>query len=399
MIIRSRKRAVRSSGVNSERPIWDDRSASRRFRPFRVSVLSPPDLFADRTVALLNSLGVDARRPRPVDSVRGLSSRLERTRRGLATDVVLHMSGKQRLSRLQSCLAWLGVPTVMLWIGSDVALHAPKATRTVIAQTWHWCVAPWLRDELAEDGIEADIVRLTPPRMPDRLPALPLSFTVLAYALDDRSELYGLDFVLELARRRPDIQFLLLATCSTEVLPENVRALGWVNDTHAVMSQTTLYVRPTSHDGLSNLVLEALAYGRYVLWTYPFPGVEAADTVDAAEARLNELYRLHMAGRLYPNHEGRKAVLEMFEPSVVGNDALRRLSAIAEQGWRRPPASPMRWIAHALVRIFKVILLAEKAWATGYQEPAIAVGRPLEEGRRLGVLPGHQTSGDAPAKG
>ena len=84
-----------------------------------------------------------------------------------------------------------------------------------------------------------------------------------------------------------------------------------------VMSQTTLYVRPTSHDGLAYLVLEALAYGRYVLWTYPFPGAEAVDTVDVAEARLDELYRQHVEGRLSPNHEGREAVLEMFDPAVV----------------------------------------------------------------------------------
>ena len=65
-----------------------------------------------------------------------------------------------------------------------------------------------------------------------------------------------------------------------------------------------------SHDGLSNLVLEALAYERYVLWTYPFPGAEAVDTVDVAETRIDELYRQHVEGRFPPNHDGRKAVLK-----------------------------------------------------------------------------------------
>ena len=124
---------------------------------------------------------------------------------------------------------------------------------------------------------------MSPPRIPDHVPDLPPRFTVLAYALDDRDELYGLDFILELARRRPDIQFLLLAATPTDALPENVTSLGWVDDIHPIMSQATVYVRPTSHDGFSYLVLEALATGRYVLWTTPFP-LPTVDTVDAADA-------------------------------------------------------------------------------------------------------------------
>ena len=61
------------------------------------------------------------------------------------------------------------------------------------------------------------------------------------------------------------------------------------------------------------------------------------DTVDAAEARLNELHRQHAEGTLSLNHEGREAVLKMFEPGVVRNDILERLRTVTEQRWRRPP--------------------------------------------------------------
>jgi glycosyl transferase family 1 len=344
-----------------------NRRAHKALRPLRVTVVGPPELLAERTVALLRGLGIDARRPsRPSQDLGALSSRLERIRRGLATDAFLHVSGGRDLKRLQVWLMQLGVPTVMAWIGSDVLKHAPHASSSVIARAWHWCVAPWLREELTEAGIAADVVRLTPPQIPHPMPALPTSFTVLAYAADDRDGLYGREFIFELARRRPDIRFLLLAASPTDVLPANVTALGWVEDMHEVLTQTTLYVRPTSHDGLSNLVLEALAYGRYVLWTYPFPGVDAAASLDTAEARLNELGRQHAEGRLFPNHEGREAVVTMFDPTLVSDGTLERLTQIVAQGWTRPPGQVQRRIIRSSLGMLRVALRADRTWTTAH---------------------------------
>ena len=343
------------------RQIRSERSGGPPSRPLRVAVLGPPDLFADRTVDLLRSFGVDARRPAwPLGG--NLRYRLERARRGLAADVVFHMSGRRELSGIQTWLARLGVPTLILWIGSDVLLLAPYASMDVQADAWHWCVASWLRDELAESGIDAEVVATTPPHFPEVMPALPPRFTVLAYTLADRSELYGLDLLLELARRRPDIPFFLLGAIPTEQLPDNVTALGWIGDTAEITCQTTVYVRPTAHDGLSNLVLEALANGRHVLWTYPFPGVDTVEDVDAAEARLNELYRQHAEGALPLNQEGREAVLEMFEPSAVRNDILERLRAVTAQPWRRPPERWQRWVAGATLKGLRVLFRADGAW-------------------------------------
>ena len=228
----------------------------------------------------------------------------------------LDIYGTRRLGRLQDPLARIGIPTVIAWVGTDVLRSAPKASADVVERAWHWCVAPWLREELAEVGIEAPVVRLTPPPVPDQVPAFPADLTVLAYAIDGRSGLYGLDFVLDLAGRRPDVRFLLWAT-PTDALPENVRALGWVSDAEAVIAQTTLYVRPTSHDGLSNLVLESLVNGRYVLWTYPFPGAKRVDTVEHAAALIDDLCRRHAEGTLALNDEGRRAVMEMFAARSV----------------------------------------------------------------------------------
>ena len=253
----------------------------------------------------------------------------------------------------------MGVPTLIVWIGTDVLRMCAEGIPEMVERAWHWCVAPWLRDELAEVGIEAQSCARTPPRVPERVPPLSSEFTVLAYSLDDRGDLYGVDFVLELARRRPDVRFLLLGATPIDGLPENVTALGWVSDADAVMAETTLYVRPTSHDGLSNLVLEALANGRYVLWTYPFPGAERADSVKDAEASIDDLFEKHTEGRLPLNDEGRKAVLEMFEPAKVRDGIVEGLGEIAQQRWTRPAKWVQRWIALAALKSLRVILPAD----------------------------------------
>lgn len=341
-----------------ERP-W----ARRSIRPLRVAV-SGPELFVDRTVELLNGMGIDARRQPSTGGLGAFRRRLATASVGIATDVFLDIYGARRLDRLRGPLARIGVPTLMLWVGSDVLNGAPRASRAVIERAWHWCVAPWLRDELAEAGIAGEVVRITPPRVPDVVPAFASTFMVLAYVPEDRTELYGLDFILEVARRRPDIPFLVLGASSRDALPSNVTAVGWVGDTDSVMAQATVYLRPTSHDGLANLVLEALSLGRYVGWTYPFPGAAKVDTVESAVALIDDLHRRHAEGRIPINDEGRDAVIEMFEPAEVREEIVEGLGAIARQRWTRPAGRVQRRIALAVLTSLRVILRAERAWKT-----------------------------------
>jgi hypothetical protein len=332
-------------------------------RALRVSVLGPPELFADKTVSLLCEWGIDAQRPDPPKP--GLRGRFDRIRRGLATDIFLHMCGRQDLGRLQAWLSRLGVPTLIVWIGSDVPRFAAHTSSAVATRAWHWTVAPWLQEEVADAGIAAEVVPLTPPPIPTTVPPLPEEFSVLAYTLDGRSDLYGLDFILELARRRPDIPFVLLGATPSESFPKNVRAIKQLEDTDATMRGSTLYVRPTLHDGLSNLVLEALAHGRYVMWTHPFPGVDQIGSIDSAEARLNELHGRHVEGRLSPNHEGRDAIARAFDRETIRKILVPRLTAVSEQGWTGPPGPALRKLASIALRGFKAALRADPSWISG----------------------------------
>jgi hypothetical protein len=290
------------------------------------------------------------------------------------------MCGRRDLGRLQTWLSRLGVPTLIVWIGSDVPRHATYVSKTAATRAWHWTVAPWLQREIAEAGIAAEVIPLTPPPIPAAAPPLPEEFSVLAYTADGRSDLYGLDFTLELARKRPDIPFVLLGATPSDSFPENIRAIRSVDDIRAILRGTTVYVRPTPHDGLSNLVLETLAHGRYVLWTFPFPSVEPADTVDGAAARLADLHRRHLEGLLRPNHDGRDAVVEMFGTSAIRRQVLGGLKEVAAQGWRIPPSVPARGISRVALDGLRLLLQADRAWEAGstVRERAVQTVPPAE---------------------
>ena len=102
-------------------------------------------------------------------------------------------------------------------------LHAPEVSATVRTERGTGASLLGCETNCSEVGIAAEVVRLTPPRSPTTCRHCRADFTVLAYAVDDRGDLYGLDFILDLARRRPDIPFLLLAATPNDALPANVK--------------------------------------------------------------------------------------------------------------------------------------------------------------------------------
>jgi hypothetical protein len=277
-------------------------------------------------------------------------------RRVVGSDVIIYFSGRPKLHRLTALLSRLGVPVIMYWVGTDVLFRWGAPTEDVTERAWHWCISPWLQEELAERGIESSFIILIPPVIPAVIPALPDRFSVLAYVPEHRRDFYRLDFIVQLAQRLPDVEFRIVPASALDGLPPNVRCLGWVEDMGALISQSTAYVRPITHDGFSYMVLEALAYGRHVLWSYGFAGVTTVDTIEAAEAWLRDLHLRQREGTLGPNEVGRKAVEAGFDPAIVGPRVLKAVESVAKQRWRRPPVGIQRSLRTSALSTLRVLL-------------------------------------------
>ena len=275
----------------------------------------------------------------------------------LGADVVLGIHGRARLGPLERLAIRLGRPKVVEWVGTDVPQHADSAERFTREAVWNWCESSWISDELRDAGFEdVDIVPLTCTLFPDRVPPLPGRFRVVAYTPEARHDFYGLPFVVELARRLPDVEFDLLATSGSPDLPSNVRPRGWVDDMDGVLRACAVYLRPVAHDGVSHTVLEALSYGRYVFWTYAFPGVEKIEDLDGVERAIRVLAAAHRAGTLPLNLDGREAVEARFSPPVIATQLREKLESVALRRWTQPPARRSRVMRRVALRLSRFLL-------------------------------------------
>jgi hypothetical protein len=270
----------------------------------------------------------------------GLLSLAQIARELSACDIAYQIGGRLNPGKFLAAAKLLRKKRVVMhWTGSDV-LDEQKRNAMDAADLWildqveHWAVSDWLAGEVKQLGPCCDSVPLPSPSVPDRATPLPSRFSVLLYMpVVSRKALYGLDQMLEVARELPHIPFELvgLQEGSIENPPSNLRIQERLSDLRPTFEQATVLWRPTRHDGLSWMVLEALGHGRHVLWTYAFPG--CIQVSSAAEAR-DEIVRLHdldKLQRLGLNDAGLRTIAEGgYAPKAVRGKIRARLAMMMQ---------------------------------------------------------------------
>jgi glycosyltransferase involved in cell wall biosynthesis len=213
----------------------------------------------------------------------------------------------------------LGVPRVIHWVGSDLQALAeqPRLARNCRGTAVNLAEVDWTIAELRRLGLDATLAPL-PPRIeaPEDPPALPERFTVLVYVPRSRGDFYGRREYERLIRAfagRP-IRFIVVGGGEC-FAPDgaDVISLGWCADLRGVYAQSTVLLRLTKHDGLSLMTLEALSYGRYVLWSRDFPFVTQVQSYADCERELSELLERHLAGALDPRSGASRYVRERYD--------------------------------------------------------------------------------------
>ncbi len=201
-----------------------------------------------------------------------------------------------------------GVPVVVIWAGTDVITAAKDpALLEVLKQDGavNLSVAPWLVDELGALGVQATYVPVGAVSAVEQPAPLPARFRVISYLPEPRRAFYGEKAVYTVAAEMPDVQFTIVGNGeSNPVAPRNVEFLGYVGDMAHVIDESVALLRLPEHDGKSMLVLETLARGRHVVWTYDFPGVARANSISQAIAQLRRLQAAHAREELGPNYDG-----------------------------------------------------------------------------------------------
>jgi glycosyltransferase involved in cell wall biosynthesis len=234
---------------------------------------------------------------------------------------------------------------VFFWCGSDTLLarkdYEAGRVDPWVASKIHWAGSPWLAEEVRAMGLACEYVPSTWVEPPDTVPPMPKTFSVLAHLSSAaRVELYGIDYLFEVARRMPRVSFHVVGILPGESLraPENVTVHGRVPSLNPFFCQTSVFWRPARHDGLSFAALEALAHGRHVLWSYPFPGSTVAKDAASGYAEIQRLHELHLRGELDTNRIGADYITSHFTPAVIRDGILSRWRRVIESQARTPEA-------------------------------------------------------------
>jgi len=175
------------------------------------------------------------------------------------------------------------------------------------------CVSPGLQDELKSIGIQADLLPFSHKSMPVELPPLPREPAAYTYLPQQRAEFYGMSLVEKLAREFEHVKFYILAHDGKGIeAARNVRFLGWQEDISPWIERSHIHLRLTLHDGLPNSIVEALANGRQVIWSFRMSHCRQATNFD-------ELSRMFSALLESPalNTEGARYVRENFHPDII----------------------------------------------------------------------------------
>ena len=310
---------------------------------FRVAVHGLPH-FCKKLSRLVSGDGWEVPYRSPFHPI-GLAARLADLAR---CDLAYSWTGRISMGKFLRAAKSLGkTKIIILWCGTD-ALYAKDELAQGKKDPWvmghvHWAVSPWLAEEVRALGVVCEYVQTSfvDPVSPTPLPE---KFSVLVYAPTlKKANLYGLDLVLNVAKRLPSIEFKLVGLQERNLpgCSSNLRVYGHV-DVAPFYDQATVLWRPVRHDGLPFMVLEALARGRHVLYSYSLPGCVQVTSAEAACSELERLRDLHSSHSLALNEQGRQIVARDYSPEVVRSRLLDRWKTIilsSETEFRRAAAN------------------------------------------------------------
>lgn len=240
---------------------------------------------------------------------------------------VVHALGAYQWWRAWAAARSRGVPAVCQWIGSDVLELAAWPRRgPALLRVLGGCVkvhvanARWLAAEVAGHGVRVAMTNASVPLVgPDEPAELPDELTVVAYLTPEIFDFYGGPMLMRLAGQMPGVRFLVVGSDGAGIdSPGNVEWLGFVQDMGPIYRQATVLVRPTRHDGLSKMVVEALLNGRYVVWSRWLPGVVRASAPEAVADAVEAL-----AGQRQLNLVGMRWARQAYSPRKVIGRHLR----------------------------------------------------------------------------
>lgn len=149
----------------------------------------------------------------------------------------------------------------------------------------------------------------------------PSAHSMMFYLPKKREEFYGLRYLILLADTFKDIQFYVVGSTGIRFPNNNIVSMGYLNDQslNELIQKVSIYVRITKHDGLSQLMLKSLSFGKIVVTNTEHPHVIHYNPLTHNEKDLVQIIKQLLVRKPKINKEGIDYIKEMYEPSLQFN--------------------------------------------------------------------------------
>lgn len=242
----------------------------------------------------------------------------------LRADVLYSLNGTLSNSGLMNLAFKWNKRVIIHWMGTDVTKAIAKVENNDVDERYihaeHYTVAPWLREELSTIGIDAKELSIAAQEANIEIKPFPKKFTVLTYLPENRADFYGKPALIQAAKTFPEIDFIVVGDLKPfEGAPSNVEFKGWTKHVDPFIESSVALMRFMEHDGMSYMVIDTLARGRYVLYNRNFHGVEYVQTLDELMDAIASLKKQFDAGTLPLNKETAARVQVDFSEEALMN--------------------------------------------------------------------------------
>lgn len=220
------------------------------------------------------------------------------------------------------------------WIGTDVLIALENPKKTLFIQKFidlNLSGSKQLKEELETVGIKSMEEHIILNDIDFNIEEMPSEHSALAYLPTEKVKFYGGDYIKQLAKDFPNIKFYIVANENKDEFKdyENIINLGRVSleKMEEVYQKISILIRIVEHDGLSLMLMEALAKGKEVIYSYDFPYTYKSNSYIS----LKENFIKIIVDKPKKNIEGAKYVTENFKVENYINNLLKYFENISKE--------------------------------------------------------------------
>lgn len=248
-------------------------------------------------------------------------------------DIIYGLYGGTKFNPRYFIAKVCGKKVVNHWIGSDV-LETQKNRSYKFNQLFidsNLACSSLIKREIAGLGIESTEIPIIPSGMNYNLSEMPKDHAVLVYLPEGNELFYGLDYVEALVKAFKTVDFYIVANKNQDLLPyHNVKFLGklGLSEMEELYKEISILIRLPKHDGLSLMLLEALAKGKEVVYIYNFPHVKVVKDKDDLIPNFEEIIKKPPVLNL----DGHNYIKENYNADIVFNRLIKLLKEVCTNG-------------------------------------------------------------------